>query len=122
LPLSEAQALCETLIQYAVNTPDRLDTLLSACKQQGWRKAKDQARTDSTHELAAMRQLNRLECVGETLRQALATLVAPEWLRQQVDEDWFERYSSRIEAYRLPKDQPQQQQLPSPSAAMAISY
>ncbi len=90
-----------------------LDTLLSACKHQGWLKAKGQARTDSTHVWAAIRQLNRLECVGETLRQALEVLavVAPDWLRQQVDEDWFERYGSRIEAYRLPKDKPQQQQL-----------
>jgi transposase len=63
--------------------------------------------------LAAIRQLHRLECVDETLQQGLEALavVAPEWLRQQVDEDWFERYGSRIAAYRLPNDKPQPQPL-----------
>jgi transposase len=49
--------------------------------------------------------LNRLEGVGETLRAALNALAAsaPEWLRERVPGEWFERYSRRIEDYRLPK-------------------
>jgi len=47
------------------------------------RKARGRQRTDSTHVLAAVRALNRLEVVGETLRHALDSLAvaAPAWLR-----------------------------------------
>ena len=50
--------------------------------ERGWLKQRGKQRTDSTHVLAAIRTLNRLECVGETLRAALNALatVAPEWL------------------------------------------
>jgi transposase len=56
--------------------------------------------------LGAVKALNQLELVGETLRHALNVLatVAPEWLKPQVQPDWFERYAERIEDYRLPKD------------------
>ncbi|HJY85028.1 MAG TPA: hypothetical protein VKK81_28590 [Candidatus Binatia bacterium] len=49
--------------------------------------------------------LNRLERVGEMLRAALNALavVAPEWLRQVAEPQWFERYGSRVENYDLPK-------------------
>lgn len=52
-----------------------------------------------------MRSLSNLECVGETRRSALDDLatLAPEWLVQQISPDWFERYSHRVENYRLPK-------------------
>ena len=55
--------------------------------------------------LAAIRVLNRLELVGETLRHALNSLavVAPDWLRAQVSPEWFDRYGARVENYRLPK-------------------
>lgn len=84
-----------------------LDVLLDQCAARGWLKARGRQRTDSTHVLAAVRALNRLECVGETLRQALNVLaeVAPEWLRSYVEREhaeWTERYSCRIEEYRLP--------------------
>lgn len=82
-----------------------LDRLLLVCKQRGWLKAGGKQRTDSTHVLARVRSLSNLECVGETLRAALDDLavLAPEWLVQQITSDWFERYSHRIENYRLPK-------------------
>jgi len=41
---------------------------------------------------------------------SLATL-DPEWLRQQVNSDWFERYGTRMDAYRLPKKKAEQQTL-----------
>ena len=41
---------------------------------------------------------------------SLATL-DPEWLRQQVNPDWFERYGTRMDAYRLPKKKAEQQTL-----------
>lgn len=82
-----------------------LDRLLVVCKERGWLKAGGKQRTDSTHVLARVRSLSNLECVGETLRAVLDDLatLAPEWLVEQITPDWFERYSHRVENYRLPK-------------------
>jgi transposase len=90
-----------------------LDRLLEACKQRGWLKAGGKQRTDSTHVLARVRSLSNLECVGETLRAALDDLaaIAPEWLVQQISSDWIERYSHRVENYRLPKAESQRSAL-----------
>jgi transposase len=46
-----------------------------------------------------------LACVGATLRAALNDLavVAPDWLRQQIAADWFERYGNRLKESRLPQ-------------------
>jgi transposase len=86
-----------------------LDRLLEVCKQRGWLKAGGKQRTDSTHVLARVRSLSNLECVGETLRAVLDDLaaLAPDWLVQQISLDWFERYSHRVENYRLPKAESQ---------------
>ena len=82
-----------------------LDKLLERCQELGMLKAKGKARTDSTHILAAIRNLNRLECVGETLRATLNALavVAPNWLSNVVEKDWFDRYSKPVEESRLPR-------------------
>ena len=63
-----------------------LETLLARVRERGLLKARGRQRTDSTHVLAAIRILNRLELVGETVRHALNSLavVAPDWLRAQV--------------------------------------
>jgi transposase len=84
-----------------------LDEMLEACKDRGLLKARARQRTDSTHVLAATRDLNRLELVGETLRAALNALatVAPGWLCQQAPPEWFDRYAARVEETRLPKGQ-----------------
>ena len=83
-----------------------LDGLLAQLQERGWVKARGSQRTDSTHVLAAVRQLNRLECIGETLRNTLNDLatVAPDWLVTQVTSDWFQLYGARFESYRLPKE------------------
>ena len=62
-----------------------LDTLLAACNARGWIKARGTQRTDSTHVLAAIRTLHRLECVLEAMHYALNQLseAAPDWVRQQ---------------------------------------
>ncbi len=82
-----------------------LTVLLERLQRDGLLKARGRQRTDSTHVLAAVRTMNRLEIVGETLRFALNRLatVAPDWLRAQVTPEWFARYSVRVENYRLPK-------------------
>jgi transposase len=79
------------------------DTLLTWCRDCQLVKAGGQQRTDSTHSLAAVRALNRIEVVGETLRHALNSLsiVAPEWLRTLSLPDWKGRYVRRAEDDRL---------------------
>ncbi|EKU96645.1 transposase [Leptolyngbya sp. PCC 7375] len=81
-----------------------LDKLLERCQELSLVKAGGKQRTDSTRVLGAIRSLNRLEVVGETLRAALNDLavLAPEWLQQVAPEDWYQRYGRRIEDYRLP--------------------
>jgi len=80
------------------------ETLLGALKEAGLVKPRGRQRTDSTHVLAAIHVLNRLELVGETLRHALNTLagVVPDWLGSWVPGGWFARYGRRFEEYRLP--------------------
>jgi transposase len=83
------------------------DTLLTWCRNRHLVKARGRQRTDSTHILAAVRALNRIEVVGETMRHALNTLavVAPEWLRAVSHPDWRDRYTRRAEDDRLPTTQ-----------------
>jgi len=82
-----------------------LDKLLERCRALGLLTARGPQRTDSTHVLAAIRVLNRLELVAETLRAALNAVatVAPGWLQALSPLAWYERYSRRIEESRLPK-------------------
>jgi transposase len=82
-----------------------LDEMLEARKARGLLTARTRQRTDSTHVLAATRDLNRLELVGETLRATLNALatVAPQWLRERVPSEWFDRSAARVEETRLPK-------------------
>ena len=58
------------------------DTLLTTCREYGLLRSRGRQRSDSTHVLAAVRALNRIKCVGATLRHALNCLavVAPDWL------------------------------------------
>jgi transposase len=74
------------------------ETMLTLVRDQGLRTAKGRQRPDSTHVLAAIPTLNRLECVGETRRQALNLLAtaAPAWLRSWVPAVWFDRYRRRF--------------------------
>jgi len=53
---------------------------------------------DSAHVLAAVRAINRIEGVGETLRDALNSLavVAPQWLQAHLASDWVDRYRARF--------------------------
>jgi len=81
-----------------------LSALLEQAQRQGLLKGRGRQRTDATQVLAAVRVVNRLVCVGETLRQALNVVAeaAPDWLRAQVQPDWFDRYSRRFEEARVP--------------------
>src|SRR5512135_969033 len=82
-----------------------LDTLLERCRELGLIRERGRQRTDSTHVLAAVRTLNRLERVGETMRAALNELavMAPDWLQALAPAEWYQRYGRRVENYHLPK-------------------
>lgn len=82
-----------------------LDAMLERFQAYGLRKAGGRALTDSPHVLAAIRTINHLKCVGETLRASLTDLavVAPDWLRREVLAKWFGRYRPRIKQPRLPQ-------------------
>jgi transposase len=85
----------------------RFETVLTWCRDRQLIKARGRQRTDSTHVLAAVRALNRIEVVGDTMRHALNTLavVAPAWLWAVSPPDWRGRYARRAEDDRLPTTQ-----------------
>jgi len=79
-----------------------LETLLERCRRLKLVRELVDMRTDSTHVIGAIREMNRLELVGETLRAALNALsvVDSAWLSSHVDSDWYIRYSRRFERGR----------------------
>ena len=114
-PGFDASVLCEFRARLVTGDAERLlfETLLERFRERKLLKARGRQRTDSTHVLAAVRAMNRLEGVGETLRHALNVLatVAPEWLRQQCLPEWGERYGRRLDDERLPKEEAERQRL-----------
>ena len=99
--------LCEFRARLLAGGLERLllEAMLARFKERGLLKARGRQRTDSSHVLAAVRAVNRLESVGETLRAALNALAAaaPDWLAAHAEATWTERYGRRIEETRLPK-------------------
>ena len=83
------------------------NTLLDLFRAKKWFKERSRQRTDSTYILAAVRTLNRIELVAQTLYYVLDLLaqVAPDWLKEQISPDWFERYSQRPTDYRFPRSE-----------------
>lgn len=79
----------------------------------GLLKKRGTQRSDSTHILAAVRGLNRLELVGETMRAALNALAvaAPAWLLPQVDATWEKRYGPQFTEWHLPEGQEKRDEL-----------
>lgn len=90
-----------------------LEVMLRKIEQAALIKKRGKQRTDATHVLGAIRKMNRLENVGETLRKTLNDLaiVAPDWLKKQVESEWYGRYSKRVEAYHLPQSKQKREQL-----------
>ena len=83
-----------------------LDTFLPACNARGWIRARGTQRTDSTHVVAAIRTLHRVECVLEARHYALNQLSAadPTWVQQPVPLEWYDRYGLRSDPVRLPQE------------------
>src|SRR5918912_1899334 len=106
-PGFDHSVLCEFRARLLAGSAEErlLERVLEACRDLGLVKARGRQRTDATHVLAAVRKLNRLELVAETLRAALnaTAAAAPDWLRELAPPAWYERYGRRIEDTRLPK-------------------
>ncbi|WP_225859605.1 IS1182 family transposase [Streptomyces albicerus] len=88
---------------------DRADRLLAVVVDRlvaaGLVGRRGRVRTDSTHVLAAVRTLNRVELVGETMRRALEELseAGEEWLAPLVTAGWARRYGRPVRYERLPR-------------------
>ena len=106
-PGFDHSVLCEFRARLLAGSAEErlLHKLLEACQARGLLKARGRQRTDATHVLAAVRMMNRLELLSETLRAALNELatVAPDWLRGAAPAAWSQRYARRIEDRRLPQ-------------------
>lgn len=90
-----------------------LSRIVQVAEEHKLLKQRGKMRTDASHVIAAVRDLNRLELVGESLRYALNTIatINPDWLVGRITPDWFERYSVRMEQARFPKEESKRQAL-----------
>jgi IS5 family transposase len=81
-----------------------LDTLLERLAAGGLVGAGGKMRTDSTHVISAVRDLNRLELAGESVRACLEQLAvaAPLVGAQILNDSWGSRYAARIDTWRMP--------------------
>ena len=82
-----------------------LDALLARLAADGLVKAGGKQRTDSTHVVAAVAALNRLELAGESVRAALEALTAahPDWVAQRICvPDFARRYGTPMTSWRPP--------------------
>ncbi|MFD0580178.1 transposase [Dactylosporangium darangshiense] len=87
---------------------DRADRLLAVMvdrlAEAGLVRARGRQRTDSTHVLAAVRRLSRVELVAETMRAALEALAKLDevWLAGVMAPQWAERYGRSVRHERQP--------------------
>jgi transposase len=106
-PGFDHSVLCEFRARLLEGGEERIlfDKILSALRDKKLVKARTRQRTDSTHVLAAVRDLNRLERVGETLHATLNVLAvaAPGWVSVNIPSDWVDRYGKRVDEWRLPE-------------------
>jgi transposase len=81
-----------------------LDALLRRLSADGLVKAGGKQRTDSTHVVAAVAALNRLELAYESVRAALEALAAahPGWTAGVLAPGWDRRYAAPVTGWRPP--------------------
>ncbi|MCA1602319.1 MAG: IS1182 family transposase [Acidobacteria bacterium] len=105
-PGFDYSVLCEFRSRLLEGGAERrlFDHVLSLLHERKLVQARTRQRTDSTHVVAAVRDLNRLERVVETLRAALNVLatVEPSWIRTNIPAEWVDRYGRRAEENRFP--------------------
>src|SRR6266487_288845 len=119
-PGVDASVLCEFRARVLAHGLEEraLDLLLAALKDKGLVAAGGKQRTDSTHVISAVRDLNRLELAGEAVRACLEALAAaaPDWLSGTVAvPDWNRRYGVRVNSWKLPSS-------PAKREELAVAY
>jgi transposase len=95
-----------------------LDALLGGRAAGGLDKAGGTQRTDSTHVIAAVAALSRLELAGEAVRAAVEVLAAahPDWVAQRICvAGWTRRYGTPMTSWRPPAS-------PAKRDELAIAY
>ncbi|MGW4123108.1 hypothetical protein [Nocardia sp. NPDC004711] len=98
-------ACCSTCWLTEDDRADRLlDLALARLTEAGLVRERTTARTDSTHILAAVRDLTRLELITEAVRAALEELArtAPYLAAGLVDEEWGRRYGRPVRLGKNP--------------------
>src|SRR6266853_1382810 len=91
-----------------------LGALLERLAAEGLVKAGGKQRTDSTHVMAAVAALNRLELAGESVRAALEALTAahPDWVAQRICvSDFARRYGTPMTSWRPPASEARRDEL-----------
>jgi transposase len=91
-----------------------LDALLERLAAEGLVTAGGKQRTDSTHVVAAVAALNRLELAGESVRAAVEALAAahPAWLQQRICvSDFARRYGTPMASWRPAASQARRDEL-----------
>src|SRR4249920_2818062 len=91
-----------------------LDALLAKLAAGGLVKAGGKQRTDSTHVVAAVAALNRLQLAGEAVRAALEALTAahPDWVAQRICvPDFARRYGTPMTSWRPPQSEARRDKL-----------
>jgi transposase len=120
LPLDDPGFDPTVLVEFRARVADAgleqvvLDALLERLVSAGLVKAGGKQRTDSTHVIAAVAALNRLELVGESVRAALEALAAahPDWLEQRVCvPDFARRYGAPMTSWHPPVSQAKRDEL-----------
>ena len=91
-----------------------LDALLERLAAEDLVKAGGKQRTDSTHVVAAVAALSRLELAGESVRAVLEALAAahPDWLGQRICvSDFTRRYGTPMTSWHPPASQAKRDEL-----------
>jgi transposase len=117
-PGFDASVLCEFRSRVIAHGLEErvLDLLLTALIDKGLLAAGGKQRTDSTHVISAVRDLNRLELAGECVRAALEAIsaAAPDWVTRVLEVPrWAERYRARVDSWRLPASEIKRKELAS---------
>ncbi|MDX3763932.1 IS1182 family transposase, partial [Streptomyces sp. AK02-04a] len=90
------------------------DRLVGHCRDAGLVGAGGKQRTDATHVISAVRDLNRLELAGESVRAALEGLAvaAPAWLADRIDvAEFAHRYGPRVNGWTMPSSKTKKDRL-----------
>jgi Transposase domain (DUF772) len=87
-----------------------LDVLVARLVELGLLKARGKQRIDACHVVAAVRQLNQVELVGESVRACVEALAAadPDWVVARLDASWQWRYGALLGSWRMPRSKTKQ--------------